>query len=67
MHKQYQECPLVPCACADGSDMNFEPVPVIAETTPLTASSWCNGDVLALLEHHYRTIDRYDEEHLKYY
>ena len=65
MHKQY---PLVPCACADGSGMNFEPVPIIAEATPLTESSCsgsnlvCNGDVLALLECRYWTIDRYDKE-----
>ena len=60
-----QDFPLVQCACADGSGMNFEPVPIIAEATPLTANSCsgssqvCNGDVLALLKHCYRTIDRY--------
>ena len=57
-----------PCACADGSSMNFEPVPITAEATPLTASSCsgsdkvCNGDILTLLECRYRTIDRYDKE-----
>ena len=63
-----KSCPLVPCACADRSGMNFEPVPIIAEATPLTAGSCsgsnqvCNGDVLALLECCYWTIDRYDKE-----
>ena len=42
MHKWYPACPLVLCACADGSGMNFEPVSIIAEATPLTASS-CSG------------------------
>ena len=33
------DCSLVPWTCADGSSMNFKPVPIIAEATPLTASS----------------------------
>ena len=37
-----QNCPLEPCACPDGSGMNFEPVPITAEGTSLTASS-CSG------------------------
>ena len=50
--------------------MNFEPVPIIAGATPLTASSCsgsnlvCNGNVLALLEHHYWIIHRYDKEQI---
>ena len=34
--------PFVPCVCADRSGMNFEPVPIVAEAIPLTASS-CSG------------------------
>ena len=62
-------CPEAPCACADVSGMNFEPVPIIAQATLLTASSnccsgsnfVCNGDVFTLLECHYQTTDRYDK------
>ena len=65
-----QDCPLVPCACADGSGMNFELVPIIAQATPLTVSSCSgsnymyvrNGDILTLLECCYWTTDRYDKE-----
>ena len=34
MHKQYPASALALCACADGSGMNFEPVPIIAQATP---------------------------------
>ena len=34
MHKQYEDCPLAPCACK----WKFEPVPIIAQATPLTAT-----------------------------
>ena len=37
-----QDCPLAPCAYADVSSMNFEPVPIFAQATPLTAST-CSG------------------------
>ena len=45
MHDQYMltkygdivQYPAVPYACADGSNMNFESVPIIAQATPLTA------------------------------
>ena len=34
MHKQYPASTLIPCACTDGSGMNFESVPIIAQATP---------------------------------
>ena len=51
---------IVPCACADGSGMNFEPVPIIAEATPHCKQLlWLQ---LSALKRHYRTINRYDKE-----
>ena len=40
-----QDCPLEPWACPDGSGMNFEPVPIIAEAKPLTASSCSSSNL----------------------
>ena len=42
-----QDCPLVPCACADGSGMNFEPTPITAEATRPPLS-----DATASFHHH---------------
>ena len=36
-----QDCPLAPCACADGSGMNFEPVPIIPLCQIYTCTSLC--------------------------
>ena len=55
-------------ACANGTSMNFEPISIIAQATPLTASGCsgsnlvCNDDVFTLLKRRYRTTDRYDKE-----
>ena len=69
MHKQYPAYARLPIAHAQmEAEMNFESVPIIARATPLTASSCsgsnlvCNGNILALLERRYQTIDRYDKE-----
>ena len=51
---------LVQCACADGSE------PIIAQphpSPPAAARTKC-AMVLALLEHHYQTIDRYENTDL---
>ena len=48
----HKHSPLVPCACADG----------IGLQRPHPSNLVCNGGVLALLEHRYRTTDRYDKE-----
>ena len=52
-----QGCPLVPCACADGSGCRGH-TPNSKQLQLLV----CNGDVLTLLEHCYWTADGYDIE-----